>query len=113
MRRALAVGGLCFMASCTGGDSAPLTPPTTPLSPEGARQTLPWYSPDGKRIAYWSPATDSSGNWQLWLARADLTEPRRLAVALQIPQRVVWSPDGTRLATASSDYGMFHVVVVN
>ena len=56
------------------------------------------WSPDGKMLAY-------SNRGELFVARADGTEPHKL-VALQSPNFIVfpsWSPDGARLRFAVSD----------
>jgi Tol biopolymer transport system component len=63
---------------------------------------LPRYSPDGSRIAFLS---GRSGSPQVWLARADGTEPRQLTRlepgAVHI-HGLQWSPDGRRLALAGT-----------
>jgi eukaryotic-like serine/threonine-protein kinase len=48
------------------------------------------WSPDGKMLAY-------SNAGDLFLAKADGTEPRRLVTAKNFVQDLVWSPDGSRL----------------
>jgi len=68
------------------------------------------YSPDGKRIAYWSPATKGQ---QLWVANANLSAPVKLPVTnVGVGASAVWSPDGSRLAAVSSHFGLADVVVV-
>ena len=57
-RWSVAVGALVLVAAC-GGEGAPARPKVAQLSPEGVRHVNISYSPDGKRIAWWSPATDS------------------------------------------------------
>jgi len=84
-------------------------PDVTPLSPEGVRALGPSYSPDGKRIAYWTP---SSPGWQLWVANADMTSPQKLPVSGGTTS-ALWSPDGTRLAATSLQFGAPRAVVVS
>ena len=100
-----------FIASaCTGNDAA--LPKQTALSPDGAQHSTPSYSPDGKKITWWSPATDSSGMFQLWVGNADLSSPAKLPVKAFNPWVAIWSPDGTRIAATSSEFGPAHIVVV-
>jgi len=63
---------------------------------------LPRYSPDGSRVAFLS---GRSGSQQIWLARADGTEPRqltRLQPGTVHIHGLEWSPDGKRLAIAGT-----------
>ncbi len=106
----VAVLFVIVLGACTGNDTA--LPKQTALSPDGAQQSTPSYSPDGKKITWWSPATDSSGMYQLWVGNADLSSPAKLPVKAFNPSVAIWSPDGTRIATASSEFGPAHIVVV-
>lgn len=58
-------------------------------------------SPDGRRVAagIWTPA---SGAPDLWLFSTDGRESRRLTYPPAAHNRPVWSPDGNRLAFATS-----------
>ncbi|MCR4339037.1 MAG: hypothetical protein NUW01_04020 [Gemmatimonadaceae bacterium] len=103
MLLALVLGG------CADDDA--LVPDYTVLSAEGARHMSPSYSPDGKRIAWWAPGTDSLGEWQLWVASADLSAPVKLPVR-GYNNLIAWSPDGTRIATMSTQFGVGSAVVV-
>lgn len=101
----------CAVSSCAGGDSA--QPKFITLSPDGARHIDIAYSPDGSRIAYIAPATGDSVGWQLWTAKADLTD----AVALPITTLFngnppVWSPDGKSIAQTSNNFGTASAVVI-
>ena len=96
--------------ACTGNDAA--LPKQTALSPDGAQYSTPSYSPNGKKITWWSPATDSSGMSQLWVGNADLSSPAKLPVKAFNPWVAIWSPDGARIAAASSEFGPAHIVVV-
>ncbi len=109
MRRFAFAVVFMVLGACGGGDRGvdEAMPEVTPLSPEGVRMLGPSYSPNGKRIAYWTPA---SPGWQLWVANADLTSPQKLPVNGGT-EAALWSPDGSRLEAASSQFGG-HVVVV-
>src|SRR6476646_2269962 len=90
------------IASCGGGGTAePALPSATSLSPEGARHEFHSFSPDGKRIAYWSPSGESSNGSQLWVANSDLTSPMKLPVTALFVAPALWSPDGKSLAVGS------------
>lgn len=110
MRAIVAVGALVVVAACSGGGD-PARPKVVQLSPEGVRHVSISYSPDGKRMAWWSPATDSSGMWQLWVANADMSAPVKLPVTTNFLTAGVWSPDGARIAITSSEFGLADVVV--
>jgi Tol biopolymer transport system component len=104
-----------LLASCDRppDDSTDASLPTVvQISPDGARHADFAYSPDGKRIAYWAPS-DSTSSLQLWVANADLSSPLKLPVTATLAgEWPIWSPDGARIAAASSDYGVSDVVVV-
>ena len=90
-------------------------PASTPLSAEGARNRYPSFSPDGVHLAYWSPSADVAGQWELFVANADLSAPVNLGVRslnFGASEPPLWSPDGTRIATVSSQFGAADVVVV-
>ena len=109
MRAVFAIGVMSLLAAC-GGDSA--LPKATAVSPDGVRQSGPSYSPDGKRLAWWTPTTDSVAEWQLWVGKADQSAAAKLPVTAVFGGPVLWSPDGTRIATISSQFGLIHIVVV-
>ena len=107
MRVFAGIGALAILAGCAGDN---VLPGARPLSPDGVRHLAQSYSPDGKRIAYWSPVTEGQ---QLWVANADLSAPVKLPVTnVGFSSVAVWSPDGSRLAAASSQFGVADVVVV-
>jgi eukaryotic-like serine/threonine-protein kinase len=54
----------------------------------------PRWSPDGKRIAFFSNRT---GKWQIWAIRPDGSNLEQLTNAAEGADGPVWSPDGTRL----------------
>jgi Tol biopolymer transport system component len=93
-----AVGTLLALIAC-GGNGTGL-PPETVLTPEGANHQSLQYSPDGSRIAYWAAGT---GGWDLMVAQADLSAPRKLASApFTVGGLPIWSPDDRAIAFASS-----------
>lgn len=94
------------------GEAGSGLPVVAPLSEEGAVHQTPSYSPDGSKVAYWSRSTDRANAWDLWLADADLGNPVRLPVTSLAFGAAIWSPDGTTLAAASSDFGLADVVTV-
>jgi Tol biopolymer transport system component len=66
----------------------------------GARLLLrngyaPAWSPDGSRLAF---VSRRSGDEELWVARADGSEPRRLTRSPGPDLTPAWSPDGKQLA---------------
>lgn len=114
MKRVLAIGLIGVLAAC--GERAPSLPVAKALSPEGARHFAMSWSPDGKRIAYWAPSTDTVAGAQLWVANADFSSPIKLPavanVAIGTAAPASWSPDGTKLAATSSEFSLGDVVVV-
>lgn len=98
------------LVGCVNDDA--LVPDFTVLSAEGARHLSPSYSPDGKRIAWWAPGTDSLAEWQLWVGNADLSAPAKLPVR-GFSSPIAWSPDGGRIATISTQFGIGSAVVVS
>ncbi|QJR36531.1 PD40 domain-containing protein [Gemmatimonas groenlandica] len=97
---------LALLAACGGADTitANAVPTAVALSPDGVRHASASFSPDGKHIAYWTPAADSTKDWVLTVANADLSAPTTMPVRANQPDMPVWHPDGTRLATVSSQY---------
>ena len=65
------------------------------LSPEGVNHTQSRFSPDGSRVAYWTPGIDGL---DLIVANADLSEPRTAASHNVQTTGIVWSPDGKQFA---------------
>jgi serine/threonine protein kinase len=55
---------------------------------------VPRWSPDGKRIAFFSNRT---GKWQVWAIRPDGSNPEQLTNDAEGALGPVWSPDGARL----------------
>ena len=78
-------------------------------SPCGHERVVP--SPDGRRVAYWDFVAQSTFRWQLFVAAADGSAPRRVAVSTNFLHDADWAPDSARLAYAGSDG--IHVVRAN
>src|SRR5262245_10593360 len=93
------------IAGCGKSETPPPLPAAVALSPDGVRHEQHSFSPDGKRIAYWSPSADTAGRMQLWVANADVSSPVQLPVSAADPTPPAWSPDGASLAVPSSDFG--------
>jgi Tol biopolymer transport system component/serine/threonine protein kinase len=69
------------------------------LTDDAFRDRGPAWSPDGKRIAFYS---DRGGKYEVWTIRPDgsgLQQLTRSKPSLNFP---VWAPDGTRIATPTS-----------
>lgn len=66
------------------------------LTSDKARNRGPRWSPDGKRIAFFSTR---SGDWEIWIIDADGSDMRQVTkLAGQNVAWPVWSPDGKQLA---------------
>ncbi|MDA1080792.1 MAG: DPP IV N-terminal domain-containing protein [Gemmatimonadetes bacterium] len=107
MRLLACVGAVVILGGCGSGDSG--LPSTTALSPDGARHSMQSFSPDGKRVAYWTPVAEGS---QLWVANADMSAPVKLSASGPFVGPAIWSPDGSRLVAVSGQFGLADVVVV-
>ncbi|MBY0492485.1 MAG: hypothetical protein K2R93_21800 [Gemmatimonadaceae bacterium] len=101
------------VTACTKSETASsaATPVVVALSPDSARHAYPAFSPDGRQVAYWAPAGDSTTDQMLWVANADLSNPKSLGIrgGANSP---VWSPDGSRIAAASNQFSAMDVVAV-
>ena len=82
MKRVIAVCGLALVAACHAGEAGPSIPQASFISPAGADHAQAHFSPDGKRVFWWTAA---AGAWQLWTANADLSDSTALPVTTAIP----------------------------
>lgn len=71
------------------------------LTRQGTMNERPRWSPDGKKIAFVSNASDSS---QVWTMNADGSEPKQITSLASEASGVVWSPDGKHLLFVSEVY---------
>src|SRR5258706_15313743 len=91
-----AAGLLLLGAACNGGGSGggakgPALPVARLLTPEGVNHIQGKFSPDGSRVAYWTPGEDG---WDVVIAHADLSGARIAAAHNNQTFDPVWSPDG-------------------
>lgn len=111
MRVLILTSCLALTAACVATETGP--PTATALGDTDGHYAGLRYSPDGTRIAFWRPATDSVGGWRLWTANADFSGAHEHAVRnAGQPLPAMWSPDGSRLAVQSSDFGAADIVLV-
>lgn len=69
----------------------------------------PFYSPDGKMVAFRS---DVSGRLQIWVSRADGSDAKPLSTGSMAPSVMSWAPDSQSLIFCSpSARGIFQVSV--
>lgn len=88
----------------------PAAPPQQ-LIASTAREAFPQYSPDGKRIAFYS---NRSGVNQIWVCDADSTRAVQLTSMVgTITGTPRWSPDGQRISFDSNSSGNWQVYVMD
>ena len=111
MKRLVAVCSVALVAGCHSNQAAPAIPQDTFISPKGANHAGARFSPDGKRLFWW---TQAAGGWQLWTAKADLSDSTALPVnASDHTFPLLWSPDRSQIALAvSGDSGSLANVAV-
>jgi eukaryotic-like serine/threonine-protein kinase len=64
------------------------------ITSDSARDRGPAWSPDGRKIAFFS---DRSGSYEIWTINPDGTNLRQLTHGYENRSGVLWSPDGSRL----------------
>ena len=107
------VAGIAGVAACNGdpaaGPVAGALPPVTLLSPDTANHLAARFSPDGSRLYWWEP---DGLTYRLWTADAALGSPAQVAVTSNEATPLSWSPDGSRIAVASSASGVAQVALM-
>jgi Tol biopolymer transport system component/predicted Ser/Thr protein kinase len=89
---------------------APSAPPRQFIA-STAREAFPQYSPDGKRIVFYS---NRSGTSQIWVCDADGTRAAQLtSMAGTITGTPRWSPDGQRISFDSNSSGTWQIYVMD
>ena len=77
------------------------------LTDDIARDRRPRWSPDGKRIGFYS---NRSGRYELWTMRTDGSDRQQITSSTgPWVADLVWSPDGTRLALYHANRGAYLV----
>ena len=111
MKKCLVFGGLVLLVACQKGGTVPDLPTATMVSPDTANQAGARFSPDGKRLFWWTP---TEGQYQLWTAAADLSGAAALPVKSTNGGNVplYWSPDGSEIALATSASGLATLAVM-
>jgi hypothetical protein len=94
------------MVNLDGTDFKPFAATEGKLSHE----EWPSWSPDGQRIAYSSTRDD---NQEIYVARSDGSEKKRLTTELAIDAHPAWSPDSKQIVFATSRWGDLELAVMN
>ena len=75
-----------------------------------SHEEWPSWSPDGQWIAYSCTKDD---NQEIYVAKADGSEKKRLTTDPAIDAHPAWSPDGKKIAFATSRWGDLELAVMN
>ena len=108
---AIALGG--GFVACRRADEPRLIAATA-ISPTGTEVSSFAFSHDGGRIAFWRRGMGAQPIWELWVAKADFSEPVKLPMIMPVSSdqpNPVWSPNDQQVAAASSLYGGTSVAV--
>jgi Tol biopolymer transport system component len=94
----------------TSAPGAPASKPPTVSIASTRLESMPQFSPDGRRVAFTS---DRSGTWEIWVSDPDGANSVQMtsmgAVAAGYPH---WSPDGKQIAFHSNVDGQWEVYVL-
>jgi Tol biopolymer transport system component/predicted Ser/Thr protein kinase len=99
---AYAQEGNLWRSKLDGSERMQLTSP--PL-----QANLPWWSPDGKRIAFMGYGND--GHWHIYVVSADGGGPEQLTAGNGGQADPSWSPDGNSLAFAENSENLDKVSI--
>lgn len=94
-----------YSVAVDGSDIKPVAVTGSQLSHE----EYPTWSPDGKSIAYTSTR---DGNQEIYVARSDGSESRRLTNDLAFDAHPAWSPSGKHLAFATNRWGDWELALL-
>ncbi len=78
------------------------------LTDSASDDTMPAWSPDGKRLAFIS---NRSGNRDVWVLNADGSKAENLTQTPADEWTPAWSPDGTEIAFASNRDGNWEIYI--
>ncbi len=101
---------LLVVAACGGGEGGQTAlPAATLLTPQNSNHQGARFSPDGSRVAYWTPG---DSGWNLVVARADLSAPRTVSTQNVQQWGIVWAPDSRQLGFGASNGTSTDIMVV-
>ncbi|MCH8822130.1 MAG: PD40 domain-containing protein [Planctomycetes bacterium] len=80
------------------------------LPDKPANNTAPSWSPDGKKIAFYS---NRDGNYEIYIMNTDGTNQTRLTHTPERDYLPRWSPDGSKIVFFSGSKGQFQIHVMN
>ena len=99
-----------YVIDAEGGDPTRFT-----YQVAGGTAEVPAVSPDGRRIAFSSVVSGSTGpivEYEIYVMNADGTEPRNLTRHPDFDWKPAWSPDGSKIAFISTRDGSADVWVM-
>jgi hypothetical protein len=100
-------GAMLFTSTRSGSGDLYAVDPASPglarrVTAGPATETMGSYSPDGASIAY---VSNETGNFEVYVANADGSDPRRLTTTPAMETSPSWTPDGRQLVYASQAPG--------
>jgi Tol biopolymer transport system component len=98
--------GDIWVMDADGSNAVNITP--DPL-PDTTDERRPEWSPDGTRLAF---SSNRAGTFDIWVMRADGSDPRQVSSGAEYDTEPSWSPDGGRIAFRRSDDNTSDIMVV-